>query len=80
MDDAANLDAVWSDLRCTRLDEAVWFRSVLQAAGIEAVIPDEHTRLLPLAGARPDGVRVLVRSAELERALDVLAAHPMPAD
>lgn len=71
----------WADLRCTSLDEAVWFRSVLEAAGIDALIPDEHTLGLPLAPEmEPGTVRLLVRTGDLERALDLLAANPMPAD
>jgi hypothetical protein len=71
----------WVDLRSTWLDEAVWFRSVLEAAGIEALIPDEHTLGLPLApDMEPGTVRLLVRGSDLERAFDVLAANPMPVD
>ena len=71
----------WADLRCTGLDEALWFRSALETAGIEALIPDEHTLGLPLAPEpEPGTVRLLVRAGDLERALDVLAASPMPAD
>lgn len=63
----------WADVRCTWLEEARWFKSVLDAAGIEAVIPDEHTLGLPLVeGAEPGSVRLLVRSADLERALELL--------
>jgi hypothetical protein len=64
----------WADVRCTWLDEARWFRSILEAAGIEARIPDEHTRALPLTdAAAPESVRLLVRATDLERALDLLA-------
>jgi hypothetical protein len=71
----------WADLRSTSLDEAMWFRSVLQAAGIEALIPDEHTLVLPLAPEmQPGTVRLLVRASDLEKAFDVLAANPMPVD
>jgi hypothetical protein len=63
----------WADVRCTWLDEARWCRSVLAGAGIEALIPDEHTLALPLdGGAKADAVRVLVRSTDLERALELL--------
>ena len=65
----------WADVRCTWLDEARWFRSVLEAAGIEARIPDEHTPPLPLTdGTAPESVRLLVRAADLERALELLDA------
>jgi Putative prokaryotic signal transducing protein len=81
-----NSNAEWVDLRCTWLDEAVWFRSALQAAGIEALIPDEHTLGLPLgpdtgpADKGPGTVRLLVRAEDLEHALEVLGANPMPVD
>jgi hypothetical protein len=78
---STNPTDTWADLRCARLDEALWFRSVLEEAGIEALIPDEHTLGLPLAPEMEAGtVRVLVRSGDLEKALDVLAANPMPDD
>jgi hypothetical protein len=76
-----DLDTQWADLRSRSLDEALWFRSVLEPAGIEALIPDEHTLGLPLAPEiEPGTVRILVRALDLERALDVLAANPMPVD
>jgi hypothetical protein len=63
----------WADVRCTWLDEARWCRSVLEAAGIESRIPDEHTLALPLGdGVEPGSVRLLVRAADLERALELL--------
>jgi hypothetical protein len=71
----------WVELRCTWLDEAVWFRSVLDAAGIEALIPDEHTLGLPLGpDMEPGRVRLVVRAHDLESALEVLGANPMPVD
>jgi hypothetical protein len=74
-------DTQWVDLRSTWLDEALWFRSVLEAAGIEALIPDEHTLGLPLASEiEPRTVRLLVKASDLERAFEVLAANPMPVD
>jgi hypothetical protein len=69
----------WVDIRCTWLEEARSFRSVLEAEGIEALIPDEHTLALPLfADSEPGAVRLLVRSADLERALDVLGRIVLP--
>jgi hypothetical protein len=63
----------WVDLRSTWLEEARWLKSVLDAAGIEAVIPDEHTLGLPLApDMEPGAVRLLVRSEDVERALEAL--------
>ena len=76
-----NGNVEWADLRCTWLDEAVWFRSVLEAAGIATLIPDEHTLGLPLApDMEPGTVRLLVRASDLERALELLSANPMPID
>ena len=73
--------STWADLRCTSLDEALWFRSALESAGIETLIPDEHTLRLPLApDVEPATVRLLVRASDLDRALEVLAANPMPVD
>jgi hypothetical protein len=72
-DSAEFIESDWADVHCREIDEARWGRSVLEAAGIEAVIPDEHTLALPLSGAEEPGtVRLLVRAADLERALDVL--------
>ena len=69
----------WAEIRCRSLDEAIWFRAALEAAGLESVIPDEHTLGLPLeSDAEPGSVRLLVRADGLERALEVLAAHPVP--
>jgi hypothetical protein len=66
----------WVDLRCSWVEQARWFKSVLEAAGIEALIPDEHTLALPLApGIDPGTVRLLVRSADLDQALAVLDAR-----
>jgi hypothetical protein len=71
----------WVDLRSRSLDEALWFRSVLEAAGIEALIPDEHTLGLPLASeTEPGTVRLLVNGSDLEKAVELLAASPMPLD
>jgi hypothetical protein len=81
MDDRMDHDTQWADVRSRSLDEAVWFRSALADAGIEALIPDEHTLGLPLSsGTEPGTVRLLVRASDLERALEVLAASPMPVD
>jgi hypothetical protein len=67
------MDTDWAEVRCTWLDEARWCRSVLEAAGIEALIPDEHTLALPLRDdADPRAVRLVVRATDLERALEVL--------
>lgn len=75
------MDTPWVELRtCAWLHEAHFIRSVLEGAGIEAFIPDEHTvgvhpGLTPAIG----GVRVLVRPEDAEAAREVLASvsdHP----
>ena len=60
---------------CTWLHEASFLRSVLEAAGIDCMIPDEHTLgVQPLYAPLLGGVRVLVRQEDLERAREVLAS------
>lgn len=59
--------------RCTSMHEAIVLRSVLEDAGIDCVLPDEHTLgvhpgLTFLAG----GVRMLVRANDAERAEAIL--------
>jgi Putative prokaryotic signal transducing protein len=59
--------------RCTWLHEAEFLKSVLEAAGIEARIPDEYTLgVQPLYANMLDGVRLLVRADDLERASEIL--------
>ena len=70
---------------CAWLHEAVFVRSVLDAAGIAATIPNEQTLgVQPLYGNLLGGVRVLVRHRDLDRAREVLAspasAEPAPDD
>jgi hypothetical protein len=62
----------WS---CTWPHEAQFVRSVLEAAGIEVLLPDEHTLSID-PGLIPAlrGVRVLVPSADLERAREILGS------
>jgi hypothetical protein len=57
------------------LHEAQFFKSVLEAAGIESSIPNEYTiGVQPLYAHVLGGVQVLVRSEDLDRAIDVLHA------
>ena len=59
--------------RCTWLHEAQFLKSVLEAAGIEAFIPDEYTLgVQPLYANTLGGVRLLVRADDLETASEVL--------
>lgn len=69
------MEGNWVELRSGWIDEARWMKSVLEAAGIDAQIPDEYTPALPLApGLDPGAVRLLVRADDVERALEVLEA------
>jgi len=59
--------------RCNWLHEALFLQSVLDAAEIEAMIPDEHTLgVQPLYSNALGGARLLVRAEDLERASEVL--------
>ena len=64
----------WVEVRSVPwLHEAQFLRSVLEAAGIEATIPNEQTLgVQPLYGNLLGGVRVLVRPEDLERATELL--------
>jgi hypothetical protein len=69
------MDDGWVAIPCKSVDEARWGKSVLDAAGIEAAIPDEFTPALPLTpDSDPGTVRLLVRATDAERALEVLEA------
>ena len=62
---------------CAFLHEAELLRSLLEDAGIEAILPDEHTLgvdpgLTPAFG----GVRVFVREDDLDQARGVIALAP----
>ena len=66
---------------CNWLHEAHFVKSVLEGDGIEAQIPDQHILgVQPLYGAAIGGVRVLVRSGDLERAVEVLNSAELPQD
>ena len=64
----------WVEVRsCAWLHEAQFLKSVLAGAGIEAIIPNEHTLgVQPLYAVALGGIRVLVRPEDAERARDVL--------
>jgi hypothetical protein len=71
---STTMDADWVEVRsCTWLHEAAFLKSVLDAAGIEATIPNEYTLgVQPLYANLVGGIRVLVRAEDLERAAEVL--------
>jgi hypothetical protein len=57
------------------LHEAELTKSVLDAEGIDAEIPDAYMAgVQPALGAAIGGIRVVVRSSDLERAEQALAA------
>jgi hypothetical protein len=59
---------------CNWLHEALFLKSVLEAADLEVLIPDEHTlSLQPGLGVALGGVRLLVRSTDVPKARDVIA-------
>jgi hypothetical protein len=64
------MDEQWVEVRnCNWLHEAHFLKSVLEADGIEVLIPDEHLLgVQPLYANAVGGARVLVRSADLQRA------------
>lgn len=60
---------------CNYLHEAELIKSVLEADGIEVDIPDQHmANVQPGLGGTIGGIRVRVRSSDLERAEQSLAA------
>lgn len=65
----------------TWLHEAQLLRSVLEAAGIEVRIPDEHTLgVQPFYSNALGGASVMVPRTDLARATDVLRAGTPSAD
>ena len=61
---------------CTWLHEAQLLTSVLDAAGIEATIPNEHILgVQPLYANLVGGVRVMVHAADLSRAREILVSE-----
>lgn len=60
---------------CNYLHEAELIKSVLDAEGIDADIPDAYMAgVQPALGAAIGGIRVVVHSTELDRAEQALAA------
>ena len=75
------MDIQWVEVRsCAWLHEAHFLTSVLDSAGIDSLIPDEHTLgIQPLYGPALGGVRILVRAEDLERARELLnSADKLP--
>jgi hypothetical protein len=60
---------------CNYLHEAEFIKSVLEAEGIDAVIPDQHMAAVqPMLGSAIGGIRVQIRASDLQRASETLAA------
>jgi len=60
---------------CNWLHQAELFKSVLEAEGIDAEIPDAYMAgVQPALGGAIGGIRLVVRSSDLERAEQTLAA------
>ena len=74
------MDTDWVEIRsCTWMHEAEFFRSVLAAAGIESMIPNEYTLgVQPLYANMLGGLRVLVRRQDADRAREVLDSDAPP--
>jgi len=66
----------WVEIRrCTWLHQAQLLRSVLESAGLEVLIPNEHTiGVQPLLGVGLGGVPLLVRPSDVGRAEKLLEA------
>lgn len=70
----------------TWLHEALFLKSVLESAGIEAMIPNEHTLgVQPLYSNLLGGAQVLVRAEDKARAEELLGSvesqlEPDPSD
>lgn len=64
----------------TWLPEADVLRMRLEAEGIDAFVPDQHTVLAnPLYGQAIGGIRVQVNESDYERAREILAGQVPPA-
>ena len=70
----------WIVIRnCVWIQEADVLRSVLEASGVEVLIPDEHfLGSQPHYGLAIGGVRVMVRSSDLDQAHSILNAAEVP--
>ncbi len=67
---------------CAWLHEAQFVTSVLESAGIDALIPDEYTvGIQPFYATALGGIRIMVRTEDAERAREVLdSAVTAPVD
>jgi hypothetical protein len=76
------MDDQWVAIRSFMwLHEAQFLRSVLEAAGIESVIPNEYTiGVQPFYANMLGGVHVLVHAEDVDRATEVLDSTAVPDD
>jgi Putative prokaryotic signal transducing protein len=76
------MDDDWVEVRsCTFMHEALFLQSVLDGAGIETMIPNEHTIAVnPLWTNLLGGIRVMVRPADLARASELLDIATTPSE
>jgi hypothetical protein len=76
------MEEAWVEVRsCAWLHEAQFLKSVLAGAGIEAMIPNEHTLgVQPLYAVALGGIRVLVKTEDADRAREVLDSADARAD
>src|SRR5262245_42036356 len=74
------MDEEWIVLRsCVWIQEAQVVKSLLEAGGIDAFIPDEYfLGANPHYGIALGGARVMVRSTDLEQASAILDAMEVP--
>ena len=81
----ASQETEWVEVRsCSFLHEAEFFKSLLEAEGIDVFLPDEYTLGVD-PGLAPGfgGVRVLVRTDDAPRAREILESSsktPTPRD
>ena len=71
------MEGEWVEIRrCTWLHQAQLLKSVLESAGIQSRIPNEHTTgVHPLLGIGLGGVQLLVKQNDAERAEQLLESH-----
>ena len=71
------MESKWVEIRrCTWLHQAQLLQSVLESAGIQSLISNEHTvGIQPLLGVGLGGVQLLVKQDDVERAEKLLEPH-----
>lgn len=74
---SVHMESKWVEIRrCTWLHQAQLLQSVLESAGIQSLISNEHTvGIQPLLGVGLGGVQLLVKQDDVERAEKLLEPH-----